>query len=133
MPLDKNVKGLRLKANISLTTVILVGALLIVSGMAVLSNAIDVAMSTKSYFNKAMADIRVSTCIEEGMYKLTKLSTFTGTVSVTYSDGNCQVVISNIGGDPTKKNLQVTAVYGQFTVTRTKKGDTATTPMSISN
>lgn len=123
----------KVAGNISLTTVILVGAILIVSGMAVLSNAIDIAMSTKSYFNRNMADLRASTCIDEGMYKIAKQSTYTGTTTVNYADGNCVVVITNIGGDPTKKNLAITARYGLFTVTRTKRADTATTPISITN
>lgn len=126
--LQKKVAG-----NISLTTVIMVGAILIVSGMAVLSNAIDISMSTKSYFNRTMADIRISSCIDEGMYRLTKQPTYTGTVSVTYTDGTCQVVITNIGGDVTKKNLAVTATFSNFTATRVKKADTTTSPISMSN
>ncbi len=125
--------GSRLSANISLTTVILVGALLIVSSMAVLSNAIDVTMSTKSYFNRQMADTRVSTCIEEGMYKLTKVPTYVGTLTVTYIDGSCQVAISNNSGNINMKNMIVTAVYQGFTVTRTKYVTTNTTPMTLSN
>jgi hypothetical protein len=127
------INNLRLRGNISLTTVIIVGALLIVSGMAVLANAIDVSMSTKSYFNRTMGDIRVAACLEEGMYKLSRTPTFVGTVSLTYPDGSCQVVIDTIGGDPTKKSLAVTGVFGEFTVTRSKKADTTTSPMTLSN
>lgn len=126
-------KALRLRGNISLTTVIIVGALLIVSGMAVLSNAIDVSMSTKSYFNRIIGDMRVAACLEEGMYKISRTPTFVGTVSLTYPDGSCQVVVDNIGGDPTKKSLAVTGVFGEFTVTRTKKADTTTSPIGLSN
>ncbi|PIY16829.1 hypothetical protein CO112_02200 [Candidatus Dojkabacteria bacterium CG_4_9_14_3_um_filter_150_Dojkabacteria_WS6_41_13] len=131
MPLDKKQK--RAKGNISLTTVILVGALLIVSGMAVLSNAIDIAMSTKSYFNRTMTDIRTSTCIEEGMRKLVKLSSYTGTVSVTYPDGSCQVVIADVVGDPTHKTMAITTTYNEYTLLRNKKVNITTNPMSVSN
>jgi len=123
----------RLQGNISLTTVIIVGTLLIVSGMAVLSNAIDVSMSTKSYFNRIVTDIRVAACLEEGMYKISRTPAFVGTVSLIYPDGSCQVVIDNIGGDVTKKSLLVTGVYGEFTVSRSKKADTTTNPMTLSN
>jgi hypothetical protein len=133
MPLGNILKAKRLQGNISLTTVILVGALLIISGMAVLGNAIDVAMSTKSYFNRNIAEIRLVTCIEESMYKFTKNPNYTGTFSVTYSDGSCQATVTDIGGDPTKKNLALSATVNSFTVTRTKKADTTTSPMSITN
>lgn len=136
MPSDKLHKRKqiwRAKGNVSLTTVILVGALLIVSGMGLLANAIDITLSTKSYFNRMLAESRISTCVEEAMYKLAKNPPYTGPITVAYSDGNCQVQISNIGGDPTKKNLQISATIGQYTVTKTKKADTTTSPMSVTN
>ncbi|MFZ6021984.1 MAG: hypothetical protein ACOYT9_00755 [Patescibacteria group bacterium] len=123
----------RITGNVSLTTVIVVGALLIVSGMGLLANAIDVAMSTKSYFNQSLAGLQITSCVEEGMYKITKDVAFTGTVTVNYSDGNCQVVISNVGGNTSKKRLLVTAVVGDYTVTREKFADTTTSPMILLN
>lgn len=123
----------KLRGNVSLTTVIVVGALLIVSGMGLLANSIDIALSTKAYFNQTLADLRVTSCIEEGMFKITKDVAFTGTVSVTYTDGNCETVISNVGGNTSKKRLLITSTVGDYSVTREKFADTTVSPMILLN
>ena len=123
----------RVKGSISLTTVILAGAILIVTGMAVLTNAIDIAMSTKSYFGKTVAETRIPSCVEESLLSISKLTTFTGTVTVPYTDGNCTSIVTNVVGDPTKKLLTITATYGEYSAKRVKKVDTTTSPMTLSN
>lgn len=131
MHLDKNLFKTKFKGNISLTTVILVGALLIVSGMAVLSNAMDISLSTKSYLNRSMVDLRVLTCIDEGMYRLAQNVTYTGSFTVTYPDGSCEVTVSTVNA--TTKTITSTGIYGSYRATRTKQVNTAVTPMVLSN
>lgn len=133
MHFGKRAYQARFRGNIALTTVILVSALLVVSGMAVLTNAIDIAMSTKSYFNRVVTEVHTSTCVEEGMRKLVQLPTFTGSVTVTYPEGNCQVAIADVVGFPTQKTMVITTVFREYSITRTKKVDTSTSPMTVSN
>lgn len=128
---DKQKK--RIRGNISLTTVILVGALLIVSGMAVLSNAMDIALSTKSYVNRQFAELRTVSCIEEGMRQLTRNASFTGTRSIAFSDGNCEVIVSNLDGEPNRKMMVITSDYNGNVVTRTKFVKTDVSPMELEN
>ncbi|MCC7303864.1 hypothetical protein IT418_00380 [bacterium] len=131
MPSVKRLFTKRIEGNISLTTVILVGALLIVSGMAVLSNAMDISLSTKSYLNRSMTDLRALTCIDEGMYRLAQNVTYTGNFTVTFPDGSCQVTVATVNA--TTKSITTTATYGQFSVTRVKQVNIAVTPMLLSN
>lgn len=121
----------KINGNISLTTVILVGALLIVSGMAVLSNAMDISLSTKSYLNRSMVDLRVITCIDEGMYRLAQNVTYTGSFTVTYPNGSCQVTVAIVNA--TTKSITSTGIYGSYQATRTKQVNTSVSPMTLSN
>lgn len=124
----------RVKGNVTLTTVIIAGAILITAGLTVLVNAVDITFSSKSYQERVLSEIALTACFEEGMSHISRLSTYTGTVSIILPDNRtCDIVITNDISNPTLKNLSITATSADFLVTRTKKVDVSTSPFTLIN
>lgn len=120
----------RLNASISLTTVILVMAILITGGATIVISTIDLADYSKSFQNHVLARGRTITCFEESLYKLKNDSTYTGTVTYSYSDGSCEAT-TNDDVSPGVKNILLTGVIGEFSFTETRKLDISTYPYLI--
>ncbi len=135
MHLDKIRKLLkiRLKANIALTSVLLAGAVLVVTGIAILYNAIDVTIVSKNFVSRQFAELKIASCVEESMNRLVKNSSFLGNFTLTFDEGSCTAVITNIDGQPNLRSLQITAVSGEYTVRRSKRVDISTSPLTLTN
>lgn len=122
------------KGNIALTTVILAGAILITTGVAVLYNAMDISIATKSYVSHTAVEAKLNSCIEEGMYRIVKAVSYTGTYTVTFADGSCSGTVTVDPVISSKRRISVSATYlGGYTLTRVKVVDTTTSPFSLSN
>jgi hypothetical protein len=122
------------KANIALTTVILAGAILITTGIAVLYNAMDISIATKSYLSRTTVETKLTSCIEEGMFRIVKSLSYTGNYSVTFADGTCTGTVTIDPTVPTKRHIIVTATYlGGYTLQREKLVDTTTSPYTLTN
>ena len=121
----------RKNGSITLTTVLIVGAILIASGVSLILTSIDLGYASKDYFNGNLANIRTTTCMEESFYKLRKDTAFTGTISFNYSDGSCSVNIQNDPVNSQIKILNLTAILSNYNSSKTIKVDTSTNPFSI--
>jgi hypothetical protein len=124
----------RLRGSIALTSVILAGAVLITSGMAVLFNAMDITIATKSYVSRSFVESKITSCIEEALYRINTNVLYTGSFTVTFADGSCQGNVTIDGSAPTKRFVSVTGTYlGEYILSRTKIVDTSTSPFTLSN
>jgi hypothetical protein len=125
------MKHLVKNGSITLTTVLVVGAILLASGVSLILTTIDLGSASKNYFNANLANIRSTTCLEEGFYKLRKDTTFTGNINFSYSDGNCSVSIQNDAQNSQTKILSISSTLSSYNSTRTVRVDTSANPFSI--
>jgi hypothetical protein len=128
------ILGNKLKASIALTAVILAGAIMITSGIAVLYSAMDVTIATKSYVSRSFIESKVTSCIEEALYRINTNISYVGNYTVTFEDGTCTGTVAVDALVPTKRTINVVATYSDgYTLTRTMIVDTTTSPMTLSN
>jgi hypothetical protein len=127
------MKRASLKANITLTTVVVIGAILLISGTALLFMTIDLSIAAKSYVNSGYAEVNSISCLEESLNRLKQSSTYTGTLSVTYNGSNCQ---STITDDPVYgniKHISIISYYGEYQYAKNKRVDISTDPDTLMN
>lgn len=119
------------KGSIALTTVIVLTGILLLGGITLTLNSIDLSSGTKDYFARNLAETRLRSCIEESLLKLKSNQAFAGNVVVTYSDGNCTSVISNESA--TVKILTITSTVDEYTLSEIKRVDISTDPDTLLN
>ena len=124
-------KEKKLKANVSLILVLIITAVLISSGMIVLFSSMDLSNSTKDSFNLYLNEMRTRSCLEEGLNRLKNNQVYTGIVSISYTDGNCTVEISNDLSNPSIRIFLINSTIGTYNYSITKKIDISTDPFTI--
>ena len=119
------------KGSITLTTVLVVSAILLAGGISLILTSIDLSNAAKDTFNSSQTSIRSNTCLEEGIYKLNRSSTFTGSLSVDYSDGECFVVIQNDNNNNQIKILNITSQVNSYVHEEVVRIDISKNPFEI--
>lgn len=122
----------RLKASVSLTTVIVTSTILLLIGLSYLLQAIDLANASKDAVNFELNLMRSRSCIEEGLNKLKYNPDFLGAVSIPYNDGDCTVTVT-ADTDPNKRILAVVSELNDYSYETTKIVDISTKPFLIEN
>lgn len=120
------------KANISLTTVLVIGAMLFLSSIVLLVSSLDLLSSTKAYSNHKIAQINASTCLEEAMVKIKSNPSFTGSASLAVNNGTCEYNIINYLGNPTQKAIYLTGGLNGTIFKSSKLADTTKLPIALS-
>lgn len=123
--LDKKYEGA-----IALTTVIIISGLLIASGITIVLTSIDLRKSTESSIGVVRSDINSRTCLEESVQRLKYDTTYTGSLSVTLTNGSCEADISD-DIDPNNKVINYTGIFEQASVEYTIRLDISEYPFSI--
>ncbi len=118
-----------MKGSIALTTVIVISSLLLFSGITLILTSIDLAFATKDYNGLTLAKIRASSCFEESLLNIKNTPTFTGTGTITATDGSCTYTVSN--ESVTIKSILITSTFGEFAYSETKRLDTSFTPYKV--
>lgn len=126
----KNLK--KTKASITLTLVIVISSILLLAGLTLVLTTVDLSNSSKISTNLNLAIIRSRSCIDESLYRLKLDVNYTGSTSVTFSDGNCTSTTAN-SGTPNLKTLTVVSTVNGFSYQTTKSVDTSVSPFTISN
>jgi len=124
-------KNLKLKANMSMTLVLVIMAVLISAGIVVLLTSVDLANSTKDSFNLYLNEMRSRSCVEEGLNKIKNNTIYTGTLTISYTDGSCSVVISNDPENVNYKIFTVNSSVGTYNYSLLKKVDISQDPNII--
>ena len=120
-----------LKANVSLTTVLIITTLLLLGGIAVVFTTMDLATSTKSSNNKIINDLQAQSCIEEGLYKLRNNSAFIGQVTVPFVNGVCVVNISVDAQNANQRVFSITSTSNEYQYDIIKHIDISQNPFVI--
>lgn len=126
------MKGKQLKGSIALTTVLIATSVLMILGMALLSNTIDLTNTGKAYSNEYVLDTLQQSALEEGLYELVADNTYIGNFSYQVNGNTCNIGISNTLL-PQIKEVAVECTYDGYTGRMTKKVDTSSSPYTISN
>jgi hypothetical protein len=121
----------KFKANISLTTVLVTTTIILLGGISVLLSSMDLANITKSSYNKMLNELRSRSCLEEGLRRIKINTGFTGTASITYSDGNCVATVGNDPSDSNKKIITIVSTLAEYQYNLTKHIDISTDPFTI--
>ena len=121
------------KGSISLTTVLVIGSMLMLSSLVLLVSSLDLLSSTKAYSDHKIAQINTNTCLEEAMVKIKANPGFTGTATITVNKGTCIYNVTNYQGNPAQKSIQLTGSLNGTIFKIVKLADTTKSPISISN
>ena len=119
--------------SISLTTVLMVSSILLASGLTLVISTVDLSLSTKSFNSQIQAKSRAKTCLEESLYKISKMPSYTGTVNFSYTDGSCSSTIQNDTSVSTTKIVTTNSNIDVYNYTEIKKVDTTQTPLVMTN
>jgi len=120
------------KGNVSLTLVIVFTAVLISMGITLILTTVDYTFNSKVFNSNTVSKAKARSCIEDAISRIKANTSFTGSFTITFSDGNCTANVSN-SPSPGIKNISVTGNYDSITYTETKKLDTNQLPFILSN
>jgi hypothetical protein len=121
------------KANISLITVIVIGAVLILISTALITSSLDNIMISTSYNNTSIAEINGRTCLEEAMGVLKVNPNYTGTTSTSIKTISCTYTVINDAVNPAIKMVSVESIYGDTRFKIVKRADTSKNPYELTN
>ena len=121
------------KANISLTLVLITGAVLLVSGLTLLYVSMDSARISMDSYNYNLAIINSKSCFEEALHQIKLDSSYTGTLELTFDMGTCSVITSNDPMNPNYKILAIESDVNGYTKQITNTVDISTSPYSTIN
>lgn len=118
--------------SISLTTVLIVGSMLLLSSIVLLTSSLDLLYSTKAYTDHKSAQINSSSCLEEAMAKIKSNPTFTGIANISINKGSCSYNITDYQSNPLLKSITLTGTLNGTIFSTKRLVDTTKSPMTIS-
>jgi hypothetical protein len=120
----------KIKANISLITVLVTTMILLLGGIVVIMNSIDLSHSAKDSFNGIINEMHARSCVEEGLVRIKKDVTFTGQFTITFTDGSCTNVVTT-DSPTTVKKFTISSNASGYNLSLIKKVDTSVDPFVI--
>ena len=120
-----------MKGSISLTTVLLIGVMIVAGSAVLILTTVDLSHSTKQIESGQRVKEESRTCLEEAMYKLTRVPSYEGDVSYANTDFSCTATIATVPGPARQKSITVTGVLGEYTSTQTYTVDLSTEPYQL--
>jgi len=106
------------KGSVALTTVIVISAILLFSGISILITNIDLTRVANDYNNRLVVTLGIESCFEESLYKLKYDRTYTGTINLSNGFGDCSSLIEDDGVDIKKFTLTSNLDEYYYEVTR---------------
>jgi len=123
----------KLQGNVSLTTVLVTSAILLLSGTTLLFGSIDQGRISKDNVNYQLAHIRAYSCLEEALNRIKRTQIFEGSVSILYDNGQCE---ADVTIDLINNNIRMISInsnYEDYQINITKQVDISSSPFTISN
>ncbi|MEI7578473.1 MAG: hypothetical protein WCJ58_00360 [bacterium] len=125
------MKQQKLPASASLITVIALSGVLLIGGMIVVFNSVDLAKASKAKLNNTEAIVVADTCFEESLQKLKINQNYTGNLTVTLTAGNCQATISNHPTQANFRNILISAAVNEYYFNTSKTIDISVSPFQV--
>ncbi len=123
---------IRYGGSIALPTVVLVASILLIGGLSLVAVSIDVRKASKGYAHFTQASLEAEVCLEETLELVKFDPDYTGSFNMTFPTGECDSVVSNIGGDTTLKEVVITSDYGESEYEKKYQVDVSDYPLTIS-
>lgn len=117
--------------SIALLTVLALVIMLVSVGSALVISSTDYLISGRSFSERLTLDSIMRTCLEEGMYRLKKEKSFTGTVTYAQDSASCSIVISEENGDPNKRLIEIDAATDGYAQSGVFHADTTSKPYVV--
>jgi|SRR6185369_8776896 len=114
------------KGSVALTTVIVVTAILLISGVSLALTSGDLAKATKNFTNRFIAKAYSQSCLEESLLKIK--SGYTGTFTMTVDLGSCSSTVAINGSNSNYRDLTLQGVQGSNNFKETRTYDISQTP-----
>lgn len=107
-------KKKKLRGIIALVTIILVSNILLLSGVSLLISSIDQSKAVVSNKSIGMIQLHTRSCLEESLFRINILRTYTGSIGLNLGDYSCQADVVDDPGNPNLKNIQITGTKGEY-------------------
>lgn len=120
------------KASVSLTTVLIIGLVLILFGISVTNFTLDILDESKIYVNQSKAEVNAKTCFEEALMNIRNDNAFIGSDNILINAGTCTFSVMN-DTVPNRKVIVVNGEVGSTYYTIRKKVDTTVEPLEVLN
>jgi hypothetical protein len=126
----RNTK-IKLRGSVSLTTVILVSAVLLLSGIIVVLNSVDLSKASKGKLMNSVSTIQSYTCFEEVLERLKMNRNYTGTFTISLPNGTCDVAVSIHPTQNNYRNVLINSNANGFFYTENRIVDISVSPIQI--
>jgi hypothetical protein len=118
------------KASVALTSVLLISAILLSSGITLVLTNIDLARASKDFFALQKNKLNAETCLEESLFDIKQNFSYTGTFNYSNPVGSCTAVVSD-GTPSTIKIVEMTSIVGDYYYRTTVRIDTTQNPIAV--
>jgi hypothetical protein len=121
-----------IKGNITLTTVLFVSVILLLGGITLVITNIDFTLASKGFYNGTLAQIRSRTCLNDSLLRLKTNTAYTGSFTISFTDGTCSATVAN-GSSANTKTISLSAAVNGYSYSQTKNVDTSVIPFRVTN
>lgn len=121
----------RYEGNIALTTVLVLMAILVISGTTMLMGSLDMARIANDYRDTKTLELYASSCLEEGLRKLSIDTGYTGSFEFDQNDLACDIAIATETGNPSVKIISISATVKNFYYFTSARVNITTNPISV--
>lgn len=118
------------KGAAALITLIILSTVLLLTGITLVLNSIDLNRSLKGFISSQFLFIQSRSCLEDAMSKLQFNSGFNGTVTFNSNGITCQAVVSNNAGNSNYRDINLSANNGEFYYSELKIVNISTNPIT---
>lgn len=114
----------RLKsANVALTTVIVVSAILLFSGVSLVLTSIDLGLASRDFHTSVVLTGGLNSCFEEALAQISANASYTGSVNMSTESFECTAVVIISGENSNWRVITLTSSKNGYTDTATKTID----------
>lgn len=107
-----------MKGSMSLTTVLLIGVMIVAGSTVLVLTTVDMAISTKRFESGQKAKDEARTCLEEAMYKIRRDTSFEGEVTYSSTEFTCTATVGTIPGEQKSKSISIVGTLGEYSSTQ---------------
>lgn len=125
------LKNKKEKGAAALVTLIIVSTILLLSGVTLVLNSIDLNKSLKGFQSTQTLYIKSRSCFEDAMSRIQFNPGYTGTISITSDEITCQAVVSINSENGNHRDINLSSDDGEFFYSEFTVIDATTNPISI--
>lgn len=119
------------KGAAALITLIILSTVLLLTGITLVLNSIDLNRSLKGFISNQFLYIQSRTCLEDAMSKIRFNPNYDGTSTFTLNGITCQVTVANNAGNINYRDINLTVNNGEFYYSELKIVNISTNPISV--